>query len=152
MDRGRESDARARADARVLDALYGAVADPLGWPGAMAGLAKLFEAAGAAMVFLDSGAPHIGRALGVGAWDDAAVQRYREFAAFDPAPAAFARQPRGTATTTDRMFTPRQIRGGLFFNEFFRPLGLVECAGGVLFRARALLAARHPPLGRPQAL
>jgi PAS domain-containing protein len=60
-----------------------------------------------------------------------------KYAQIDPAPALFARLPAGTATSTDRLFTPEQRDNDGFFNEFFRPMGVVETLGGNLYSDRA---------------
>ena len=69
----------------------------------------------------------------VGVFSGEALQRYqRDFAAIDPAPPAFITRPAGTAIPTDRLLAEEKRRPGVFFSEFFRPLGLEECLGGTL--------------------
>ena len=50
----------------------------------------------------------------------------REFAHLDPAPPAFMKRPPGTAIPTYRLLPEEKRRPGIFFSEFFRPLGLEE--------------------------
>jgi hypothetical protein len=64
----------------------------------------------------------------------------RDFAAFDPAPPAFMKRPPGTAIPTYRLLPEEKRRPGVFFSEFFRPLGLEECLGGTLASANGCFA------------
>ncbi|MFT4119630.1 helix-turn-helix transcriptional regulator [Bradyrhizobium sp.] len=58
----------------------------------------------------------------------------------DPAPALYLRQPVGKALSTNRMFSPEEREKDRFFNEFFRPIGLVETLGGPLYSEQGSFA------------
>ncbi len=58
----------------------------------------------------------------------------------DPAPPAFMKQPVGAAIPTKRLLPEETRRPGVFFAEFFRPLGLEECLGGTLAAANGRFA------------
>jgi len=60
-----------------------------------------------------------------------------QFAAIDPAPLLFSRLATGSASATDRLFTPEERDNLPFFNEFYRPIGLTETLAGNLFSDRA---------------
>jgi hypothetical protein len=69
------------------------------------------------------------------------MDRYqRDFATLDPAPKAFMAVPAGTAMPTYRLLPEETRKPGIFFNEFFRPLGLEECLGGTLASTKARFA------------
>jgi hypothetical protein len=64
----------------------------------------------------------------VGIFTGENLKRYhQEFSVTDPAPAAFMAQPVGTATPTYRLLLDERRKPGIFFGEFFRPLGMEEC-------------------------
>jgi DNA-binding CsgD family transcriptional regulator len=86
-----------------------------------------------ALLSLDAGQPRTNLALTTGRFDAAARVRYvADFATLDPAPRTFARMAPGTASTTDRLLSAEVRRQSVFFNEFFRPLGLIDTIGGLL--------------------
>jgi len=79
--------------------------------------------------------------LAVGVFSGETARLYeREFAALDPAPPAFMSRPAGTAIPTYRLLPEERRRPGVFFSEFFRPLGLEECLGGTLAAANGRFA------------
>jgi DNA-binding CsgD family transcriptional regulator len=120
-------------DAEVLDALYRGAADSSELERALELLADMFACRSATLISLDLQASATDMVLSTGLWDAAVRERYmRDFAAFDPAPQAFARMRVGTASTTDRILTAEQLRQGAFVNELYRPLGLAETLGGML--------------------
>ena len=120
------------ADPRLLDALYRGVHDPAEFERALTMLSASFACRSAALISLDATAPATNVVLSTGLWDDAVRERYvREFAAIDPAPAAFARLRVGTASTTDRMLSEQERRCA-FLHDFYLPLGLAETLGGTL--------------------
>jgi hypothetical protein len=49
-------------------------------------------------------------------------------------------RPAGTAIPTYRLLPEETQRPGVFFSEFFRPLGLEECLGGTLASANGRFA------------
>jgi len=128
--------------ADVITALYDAVARPSEWPSAFEKVCRYFDAVGGVLGVLD---PHLGElpfSLNYGKWDNAAVKLYQsEYYKHDPAPARFAHQPVGRATSTKQFFSPEQESKGIFYNEFLKPLGLVECMGAKLMEVPDGLAA-----------
>ncbi len=128
-------DRAGRADAEIVGAIYDAVADPARWVDVLALMAARLDADSGTIFYLDHR-----NALGqieatFGRFAGEPVERYkREFAAIDPAPAAFTLVPVGINTTTNRLFGPEKIRKDPFFNEFFRTLGLDETMGGAILR------------------
>jgi DNA-binding CsgD family transcriptional regulator len=96
-------------------------------------LAASFGARASALVSFDAGVPRSDISIATGAFDDDLMKRYlRDFIALDPAPRAFSHVPIGRTSSTDRMFTPEQIRASVFHNELFAPAGFVETLGGVM--------------------
>jgi DNA-binding CsgD family transcriptional regulator len=67
-------------------------------------------------------------------FDPEFLRLYQEqFAAIDPAPAAFANScPSGKASSTNRVFTPEELKKGVFANEWLRPAGYEETMAGML--------------------
>ncbi|HEY6258997.1 MAG TPA: hypothetical protein VIY51_24735 [Xanthobacteraceae bacterium] len=119
-------------DPRLVDALYRGVQDSAEFERALTMLSSSFGCRSAALISVDATAPATNIVLSTGLWDGAVAERYvREFAAIDPAPAAFARLRVGTASTTDRMLS-EQERQCAFLHEFYVPLGLAETLGGTL--------------------
>lgn len=120
-------------EAQFLEALYGGAADPAEFERALEIIARQMRCQSAALLSLDVRAPLADLAVSVGLFDEAARVRYlKDFAGIDPAPAAFARMPIGTASTTDRIFSADERKHGTFVNEFYYPLGLAETLGGNL--------------------
>jgi hypothetical protein len=118
---------------RFLDALYGGAADVAEFERALTLLADRMSCRSASLVALDAYAPLADMVVSVGVFDEDARQRYaRDFASIDPAPSAFARLPTGTVSTTDRLLSAKDLREGVFVNEFYYPLGLTETLGGNL--------------------
>jgi hypothetical protein len=120
-------------EAQFLEALYGGAADPAEFERALQIIAQQMRCQSAALLSLNVRSPAADMAVSVGLFDDAARGRYlKDFAGIDPAPAAFARMPLGTASTTDRILADHERKHGAFANEFYYPLGLAETLGGNL--------------------
>jgi DNA-binding CsgD family transcriptional regulator len=119
-------------EALFLDALYLGVRDAASFDHALELLCAMFDVASAALLDFDAARPEISAQALVGVLSGDALHRYREFAMLDPAPPAFMKQPAGTAIPTYRLLPEETKRPGVFFAEFFRPLGLEECLGGTL--------------------
>lgn len=118
---------------RFLDALYLGVRDGSAFDQALELLCGLFDVASAALIDFDAARPDVSAQAAVGLFSGDTVRRYeRDFAALDPAPPAFMTRPAGTAIPTYRMLPEETKRPGMFFSEFFRPVGLEECLGGTL--------------------
>ena len=85
-----------------------------------------------------------------GVFQDALPSYTSEFAALDPAPAAFARLPAGSAATTHRLMTAEEKRGP-FARDFYAARGLVDTLGGNLFAdaGRTALIGLHRSRGTP---
>ena len=117
---------------RFLDALYRGVADGGELDRALKLLQDMFGCRGAVLVSVDAQDP-IASFNSTSGWLKENLQLYLEkYAHIDPAPAAIMRLPAGTASTTDRIFGAEFNRTNQFYNEFFRPSGMVESLAGNL--------------------
>jgi PAS domain-containing protein/DNA-binding CsgD family transcriptional regulator len=122
----------------ILAALYGGVIDPGRLDHALTLLSEEFDSPSIALLSVD---PH---AAGADVWASRGVfgrpevlEAHRTFAAYDPAPTAFAYTPSLGATTTGIMIGQGRIREDdprtrIFLNEFYRQIGLEECLGANL--------------------
>jgi DNA-binding CsgD family transcriptional regulator len=120
-------------ESQFLDALYLGVRDGTAFDDALDLLCSMFDVASATLIDFDAARSHVSAQATVGLFNPEAVRRYeRDFAALDPAPPAFMKRPPGTAIPTYRLLPEETRRPGIFFSEFFRPLGLEECLGGTL--------------------
>lgn len=71
-------------------------------------------------------------------WLKENLQLYLEkYAQIDPVPALMMSLPAGTATCTNRLFSPEQLRTNRFYNEFFVPSGMAESLVGHLYSDQA---------------
>jgi DNA-binding CsgD family transcriptional regulator/PAS domain-containing protein len=121
------------AEERFLDALYRGVTESEELDRALQLLQSMFGCRGAVLVSVDTQNPAASFNSTSG-WLKENLQLYLEkYAHLDPAPVAFARIPIGTASTTNRLFTAAQRKADRFYNEFFRPAGMVETLAGNLF-------------------
>jgi DNA-binding CsgD family transcriptional regulator len=120
-------------ESQFLDALYLGVRHGTAFDNALDLLCAMFDVASATLIDFDAARPHVSAQATVGLFNAEAARRYeRDFAALDPAPPAFMKRPPGTAIPTYRLLPEETRRPGIFFSEFFRPLGLEECLGGTL--------------------
>lgn len=128
-------------EARFLDALYLGVRDGAAFDSALDLLCGMFDVVSAALIDFDAARPDVLMQASVGVFSGDTVRRYeREFAALDPAPSAFMKRPAGSAIPTYRLLPEEKRKPGVFFGEFFRPLGLEECLGGTLASANGRFA------------
>jgi PAS domain-containing protein len=140
------------AEAQFLDALYLGVRDLTEFDHALTLLCGLFNVNSAALIDFDAARPEVSAQSAIGLFSGEVVERYeREFAQLDPAPPAFMKQPVGTAIPTYRLLPEETHRPGVFFGEFFRPLGLEECLGGTLASANGRFAMIGLQRGRDRA-
>jgi len=114
----------------LLDAIYAIATDD----GAVADLLSLlndrFGCISAALVYGSSYRPTAQLVIGHGVMAGTAQARYiADYAQLDPAPAAFAALPLGTAAATDRLFSAQERAASRFLREFYHPLGLFEALG-----------------------
>lgn len=121
------------ADDRFLDALFRGVANADEFASAVRLIQEDFRCRGAALVTVDAQDPTASFVWATGILEPHLERYQRDYAHIDPAPALYLRQPVGKALSTDRMFTPEERENDRFFNEFFRPLGLVETLGGSIY-------------------
>ena len=71
-------------------------------------------------------------------WLKENLQLYLEkYAQIDPVPALMMSLPAGTATCTNRLFSPEQLRTNRFYNDFFVPSGMAESLVGHLYSDQA---------------
>lgn len=125
---------------RFLDALYRGVTDSEELDRALQLLQDIFGCRGAVLVSVDSQDP-TATFNATSGWLKENLQLYMEkYADIDPAPAAIARLPIGSASSTNRMFTEEERRNGRFYNEFFLANGMVETLAGNLYSDQGHLA------------
>jgi PAS domain-containing protein len=140
-------------EAQFLDALYLGVRDRAGFDRSLELLCGLFDVQSAALLDFDAAQPEISVQGTVGLFSGATLRRYQqEFAAIDPAPPAFATRTVGTAIPTYRLLAHEMKKPGVFFGEFFRPLGLEECLGGTLASQKgrfAMVGLHRAPERKP---
>ncbi|MCZ8544885.1 hypothetical protein OOJ09_11890 [Mesorhizobium qingshengii] len=122
-----------KRETQFLDALYLGVRDRAEFDASLDLLGGLFDVATAILLDFDAARPEVSAQASVGLFKGEVLDRYqRDFTALDPAPKAFMALPAGTAMPTYRLLPEETRKPGIFFNEFFRPLGLEECLGGTL--------------------
>jgi hypothetical protein len=120
-------------EAQFLDALYLGVRDRVGFDRSLDLLCGMFDVVSAALLDFDAARPDVSAQATVGVFSGDNLKRYeRDFVAYDPAPPAFMSRPAGTASPTYRLLPGEARKPGVFFAEFFRPIGLEECLGGTL--------------------
>jgi hypothetical protein len=119
-------------DDALVQTLYASVTSDDALSDALGLLARRFSCRSAVLMYVDPARPDADIAIAYGAITPEAQRRYREeFSGLDPAPGAMARLPVGSATTTDRLFTPELKAESRFFTEFYTAaLGLSETLGG----------------------
>ena len=121
----------ADLEAQFLDALYLGVRDLTEFDQALMLLCGLFDVGSASLLDFDAARQEVSAHAAIGVFSREVARRYeRDFAALEPAPPAFMNQPVGTAILTYRLLPEEKRRPGVFFSEFFQPLGLEECLGG----------------------
>jgi hypothetical protein len=140
-------------ETQLLDMLYLGVRDRTGFEESLNRLCSLFDVQSATLVDFDAARPDVSAFASVGILSGELVHRYeRDFAAIDPAPPAFITRPAGTAISTYRLLPEETRKPGVFFAEFFRPIGLEECLGGTLSSAKgrfAMIGLQRAPERKP---
>jgi GAF domain-containing protein len=118
----------------LLAALYDSVVEDSALERALHLLAEQFHCPSASIISFDAAVPQANVLSAVGTFENSAVKdAYQtEWAAFDPAPRAFSALPFGGVAATGTMFSRDFLKTCLFFNEFYRQIGLEECLGGNL--------------------
>lgn len=132
----REAQHRARAEDRVIDALYDGVTDPSAWQSALASLAALVDAEGACM-YLRTPGNRPDAALFHG-YDQAWMEHFLDvWAADDPwSRALFALGPtRGRFMSSDDLVPLRDWLSTAVFNEAFRDRDIRHASGAHIARA-----------------
>jgi hypothetical protein len=127
-------------DEELIDRIYCGATDAAAFKLALTDLAARFRCKGAALVSFDHQTPTAQMLLNVGACEGDCFSKYQEFAAFDPAPAAFAKLAAGTVSTSSRVLSREELNEGIFGNEFFFPSGFQETLGSALFAERSRFA------------
>lgn len=142
-----------RREAQFLDALYLGVRDRAGFAASLDLLSDLFDVASATLLDFDATRLEVLTQASVGIMSGDVIARYqRDFAALDPAPPAFMNRPAGTAIPTYQLLPEECRHPGVFFAEFFRPLGMEECLGGTLASAKgrfAMVGLQRTPDRKP---
>jgi DNA-binding CsgD family transcriptional regulator len=123
----------SEAEAKFLDALYKGVSDSGQFTLAVGLIQKMFGCRGAALVMVEARDPTANFVETSGVLYEHLQLYVEKYAQIDPAPARFLALPAGRAMSTDRMFTPEEQATGKFYNEFFKPIGLIETLGGPLY-------------------
>ena len=140
---------RAMTEAAVVAAFYESVQDDGMLQQAVGALATYFDSPSACLGEVDHVA---GRwMVGSGTVDSAQLTRYAEISGRDPAPRAFSVLRVCTASTSDRVFSERELRKSAFLNEYLGPAGLDHSMGSPLhldagrFSLVGIHQARHRP-------
>jgi hypothetical protein len=120
-------------DSHLIAGLYESVAGDDGIEPAMTALHEQLGCIASVILSYDPLMPFATYAVRTGAMDATAQRVYEsDFAHLDPAPAAFARLPSGTVTSTDRLFDHEVRRKAVVLQEFLRPRGMEETISGVV--------------------
>lgn len=121
------------AEGRFLDALYKGVSDSGQLTLALELIQSMFGCRSAVLVMVDARDPMANFVETSGTLHQSLQLYVEKYAQIDPAPARFLSLPAGRAMSTDRLFTPEERATGKFYNEFFKPIGLIETLGGPLY-------------------
>ena len=118
----------------LLAALYDGVVEDSALDRALNMLAEQFHCPSACLLSFDAVVPQADILAAVGVFGKPEVQRAynSEWVALDPAGPAFAALRSGSVGATNMMFETEFLRSCVFFQEFFREVGLEECLGGNL--------------------
>ncbi len=120
-------------DGRLVAALYDGIVDATALEQAIDAIARRRGCVSASIVSFDPLMPKAAIALSSGVFDDSAKRRYEaDFAAHDPAPAAFAAAASGTVFASNRFLSSDYLRRSVMLHEFLRPLGIEETIGGTV--------------------
>lgn len=140
-------------DGRLVAALYDAIVDETALEQAIGAVARRLGCHSSSIVSFDPLAPQAAVALSSGAFDDNAKRRYAaDFAAHDPAPAAFAAAASGTVFASNRFLSPEYLRRSVMLHEFLRPLGIEENRRHGLVARRAFRILHRPSRRRPRGI
>ncbi|MBX9826347.1 MAG: helix-turn-helix transcriptional regulator [Xanthobacteraceae bacterium] len=124
-------------EGRFLDALYRGVTNSEEFDRAVELLQSMFECRGAVFVSAEAHDPSA-NFIATSGWLKGNLQLYLEkYAQMDPVPALMMSRPAGTATCTNRLFSPEENKASRFYNEFFVPSGMVESLVGHLYSDQA---------------
>lgn len=130
----------ADLEQKLIDGIYHGACDPEELEQAIKLIGKYFGSSGVFLGEFDRTNPEAQFTVGAGTIDAAFMRGYAQYADVDPAPSQFTALPTGTATTTDRMFSPAFLRSCVFLNEFFRPNGIEGTLGAPLLSAAGRFA------------
>ena len=122
------------SDADIIAALYDGVVADEALQRALTLLAERFDCPSIALVSFDAATPQADMFAAAGAIATPEFLRsYREeWSAHDPAPRVLAAQPPLAVTTSTALFDADFLNRNVFYNEFFRAIGLEETLGGNL--------------------
>nr|HAQ93067.1 hypothetical protein [Afipia sp.] len=123
----------SEAEGKFLDALYQGVSDSAQLTLALELIQNMFGCRSAVLVMVDARDPTANFVETSGTLLQSLQLYVEKYAQIDPAPARFLSLPAGRAMSTDRLFTPEERATGQFYNEFFKPIGLIETLGGPLY-------------------
>src|SRR3954470_21007992 len=112
-------------DPALLDMVYRGVTESAALSDALQSMMQIFGCSSAALVSVEPLTPDSTLALTAGVLHEN-TKLYHQFSRIDPAPVMFSRLPVGTASATNRIFTADELREIVFFQEFLRPISLVE--------------------------
>lgn len=119
----------------LIEAIYGAAAEPARWDAVLDAITRHFDGASAALGVLGN-AQQISfvHRNGVIGDPEMASQYQAYYGRFDPWPRERARRPVGDVALTSQVFDPEDKDHAVFVNEFFLPAGLVDSIGTALLR------------------
>lgn len=123
----------SEAEGKFLDALYQGVSDSGQLTLALQLIQNMFGCRSAVLVMVDARDPTANFVETSGTLLQSLQLYVEKYAQMDPAPARFLSLPAGRAMNTNQLFTPEERATGQFYNEFFKPIGLIETLGGPLY-------------------
>ena len=128
-------------ESQFLDALYLGVRDLTEFDHALTLLCGLFDVGSAALIDFDAARPDVSTQAAIGLFSGGGRRALRaRIRPSRPGSTRLHEAPVGTAIPTYRLLPEETRRPGVFFGEFFRPLGLEECLGGTLAAANGRFA------------
>lgn len=119
----------------IVEALYEAVTRDDAFRAVLQLLSQRFRCQAAALAYIDPSIPESNLLFGSGILTPAEMEIYnREYAAYDPAPATFAKMNIGEVALTSRVFGNNNPDHAFFINGYYRRLGFEDSMGGPIAR------------------
>jgi DNA-binding CsgD family transcriptional regulator/PAS domain-containing protein len=123
----------ATDQARIVSEIYDAAVEPNLWPTALASVAAAFGAAGAAYLVIDKQADRPRLVTITGPQAELHSDYMSHYGVIDPYRRALAAAPSGSWSWVTRSFSPEQLRGDEWYNDFMLRSGVRDALGAHLF-------------------